>query len=98
MKNQGNAVVFAVNLRSGLDPGKGKSEISKIVAERLGGIGHFVGVVGLSGSNRHKRSEFVVFTQKVPFELDATDQEPVTFGDVEGDGNIRLIWQDSNLG
>jgi hypothetical protein len=56
---------------TGLDLGKGITEVAEVVGEGLGGFGHVVGVVGLTGLDGHQRLELVVLVQVVAFQLDA---------------------------
>ena len=97
LQDQGDTVVDAIDVRARLHPRKSKAKIAEIVGERLRGLGNFIGVIGLAGSNRHQRLELVVFAQKITFELDTTHDKALTFGDVDRDGNIRFIRQNRHL-
>ena len=97
-EHEGHPVVGAVDLRAGLDVGEGIAEVAEVVGERLGGLGHLVGVVGLARADGHQRLELVLLAEVVAFQPDAGNHIPLALRHVDGDGDVLLVGRDRHLG
>ena len=98
MQHKRHTVVAAVNFELGLNPREGVAKTAKVLGEGLGGLGHMVGVVGLTRLDGHQGLELLLSAQVVALEPDARDHEALTFGDVDGHRNLLLVWRDRDLG
>ena len=65
-----DAIVLAVDFGHSLYAGKCKTKTGEILGEGLGGFGHLVRVVGLTGADGHQRLELVLTVQVVALEFD----------------------------
>ena len=98
LQNQRDAIVDAVNFRLCLNLGKGITEVPEIIAERLGGLDHLIGVVGLTGPDRHQGLELIVLAEIVALKFYTRHDKTLTLGYVDGDTDFLLVGRNHHLG
>ena len=98
LQHQRDPVVDAVDFRPGFHLRERIAKISEIVREGLGRLRHFIGVIGLAGTDRHQRLELVILAQVTTFKFDARHDVLLTLGHIDRDVDTLLVRGNDNLG